>query len=162
MALTYQALNGTVISKTTTIQGPDISKAGSPLFSLSIPKRENKYFTFSGFSSVTKTDYSINTISSGTSPNYAAPLYYVIGNNGEVGYSTDTNGSFSIYYNTGGESLGSKFTVTWVLIDKTTKEISIEERTLTLSSVNVYQSYILLAKPADGKYVVSLSFTFIE
>ena len=74
MALKYQALNGTVISKTTVIQGMDLTNPGTPHFLQGLTSVEGYYFPFMGFtgrsSSRSALYFGVNNTAQGTN---AAP-----------------------------------------------------------------------------------------
>lgn len=149
MALKYQALNGTVISQTTTIQGPDISKAGSPMLSLSLQNGVNLY----AMSDSTTGDYTITSASSTTASKFANYRNY--GNyNAVATSSTGKCGLLYVNHNSSEVSIVGK--ATWILLTSS-NEIVVVERNVDLAFAT--QDYILVSKPADNNYLISFTFT---
>lgn len=159
MALKYQALNGTVISKTTTIQGVDITKAGAPMIASCIKDTEGNITPLFRFSKYTATSYRAVAAATNNSSFNKQDIEYAKTVNGITGIACDNTGALTIIY-----KLGDGKTVqgiaTWVCInssgDITTNTVNVNAT--GTGAGNTYPYMICFSKPADSNYVVSFTF----
>lgn len=160
MALKYQALNGTVISKTTTIQGTDIAKRGTPQLLGGITTTEGHVFPFSGLTSnitdPTTTIYSSSSISAAA---YNTIKSVVIDGVTYVGfpssryYFASYEGSSPNTYNIDGKFIIVKASATeGIIVEEYNVNFSIKPDTSQNRSIVLY-----VAKQPDD---VILSITF--
>lgn len=159
MALKYQALNGYVISKTTTIQGADITKPGAPMIASCIVDTEGNITPLFRFSHYASTSYTAKAAATNSSDYNSKDVNYSITVNGITGIAYNNTGALSIIY-----KLGTNKTVkgvaTWVCInasgDITTHTVNVS--ITGTGSGTTYPYMAVFAKPADSNYVVSFTF----
>ena len=160
MALKYQALNGTVISKTTTIQGIDLSKRGTPQLLGGLPTVEGIVFPFCGMTA--NTGRVNTTLSSSTSISVSYPKGTIssVNINGVIYYGFSSAEYFFYSYDgstTNSYTLNGKFIIVKA---KTNSGIIVEELpvNMNITSSTEYKGIQLTVSKESNDLILSITF----